>query len=1637
MSDTTEAAVQRVRTESPIADEACRFLENMLDPGDPRTVIDFAEIFFSKASREFLAERTAEELARVTHGAFEFLRGSRADRVDVQVLNPDEDVEGWYAPVTVIRTSVSERPFIVDTIREYLHAQGLPIEHNVYPVIDVQRDESGQVVAVGPSLEGRSRESLVHCEVPLITDADRRAEIEAAIRGRLEDAVAATDDFHPMIDAVNDTVTELAETARAIESRRTEMEEAQAFLRWLRDGAFVFLGYREYRIEDGEKGRYVRVDPESGLGILRDPGESTFADPVPLEDLPPSIRELAEGGPILIISKTNAESTVHRRARMDYVGVKTVDGHGRIVGERRFIGLFTSKAYGEPAEAIPILREKLQRILAAAGLQAGSHDYKEINTIFNSMPKEELFLGSADEIGLDIETILTSYNTEGVRVSVRPDPLARGSSVMVILPKERFSGEVRKWIERLLVERLDGEVLNYHLALGTGDQARLHFYMGPRERTLLPVAPAELEADLRELIRSWQDRVEARLEEVRSPDEARRLARRYGEGFSREYQAAVAPERAVIDILELEAMAAEGREVGILFAEPDGSPPVEEDDPVSELNLYLRGQRLVLSDFMPILESLGLRVVAVSPFEVKGAGVGNAAIYSFAVQDARGRPLDIDAHGDLLGGSVLAMRADRTTRDSLNGLVLQAGLHWREVDVVRALAAYAFQMQAVPSRSSIPSALARYPEMARSLVEWFTAKFEPRGEDENAGRGGDVRIARARYLSGLGSVDALTDDRALRRLGMLLDAAVRTNFFRCGGRVPTRESGGAPYISVKFDSQRLSEIQTSRLTWEVWVRSARMEGVHLRGSPVARGGIRWSDRPDDFRTEVLGLVKTQMVKNAVIVPGGSKGGFVLLRVPEDPEERAEEGKAQYQTLQRGLLDLTDNLDPDGNIVPPPDVVCWDDPDPYLVVAADKGTARFSDVANGVSDEYGFWLQDAYASGGSNGYDHKAVGITARGAWECVKRHFRELRKNIQEEPFTVAGIGDMSGDVFGNGMLLSKQIRLVAAFDHRHIFIDPDPDPASTWTERKRMFDLGRSSWDDYDRSLLSEGGMIVARGSKEVVLSPQAIEALGLPEGTDPLDGESLIRVILTAPVELLWNGGIGTYVKATSETHAQVGDAANDAVRIDAPDLRCKVIGEGGNLGLTQAARIEYSLRGGRLNTDALDNSGGVDLSDREVNLKILLSRPVRQGDLPWDERNQLLEDLTDRVAEGVLKDNWSQSLAISLDELRQTDGFDDFRDLMVGLERAGLLDRYAEHLPTLEVLVERSELGEGLQRPELCVLLAYAKLQVKGALVATDLPDEPELEPYILEYFPDAAIERAGHDAVSEHRLRREIVTSQLTNDLVDLMGATFVHRVARDTGRSVRDIVAAWLVAARLAEHTEIMRHLSEMGPELSTSDAYRWLLGLSRVLERTTRWVLDHFHDGVDPAGLIRDNVDGVRQLQSSFRDIVAGPDRDMYEERVRALMGIGADERLASELLTLRFLDQLLEILHISQDTGSPPAEVGTVFYRVSDRLGIPWLRNQVERTASDDRWEQRAAAALAGDLTRAHHRITAYALRRTGGAADPGEAASRIMEARRQEMDRLRRLLDEIRSENEMSLAGLSVAVREIAALADRSDSD
>ena len=1624
MSDTKEATASRLGEFTLKIVEVCSHLERM--SGEANSIIEFAEVFLSKAPPALIRERSAEALANTVIGAFRFLEGTRRDEVDVMVAN---DVD--HVGVTVLRTKVSERPFIVDSIREFLHAEELAISCIVYPQLAVQRDEGGAFIAARKPVSGDARESLVHCEVARVGDPDRLESLRVKLELVLQDVVRATDDFGSLIDSTNSVVADLAEYGKALDDREVEIAEIQGFMRWLRDGGFVFLGYRAYDLVDGPGGvRSVVVETGSGLGVLREEGQSRFALPVPVSELPTEMRDLTERGPLLIISKTNAESTVHRRARMDYIGVKKLGANGEAVGEHRFVGLFTSRAYSEDAEDIPILRQKLREILAGTGAAEGTHDYKEIITIFNSLPKEELFLASAEQVGDDIRTVLTTYHTSGVLVTLRQDPLRRGVAIMVIFPKDRFSGDVRKAIEAALVKELDGEVLNYHLAMGGGDQARLHFYMGATSERLAELDSGRLEYLVARITRTWTDRVAEGLEVVlESADEARRLATLYGNSFAAEYQAATDPEVAVRDILELEDMARTERNISIAFTNHPVGVAVAGAEGATELKVYLREERLILSDFMPILEDAGLRVLAVTPFDANG-DVGRATLYAFAVQDGAHQRLDVDHCGEILSETILAARSGEALSSPLNALVLTAGLRWRQVDVLRAYAGYAFQIGAIPSRNSLPAALVHHPGIARELFELFAVKFDP---DPNASR--DERLSaiadiRTAFHGSLQSVSTLAEDRALRRLQELISATLRTNYYRQGGAEPTFRSGGVPYISLKFACRDFEFLERTKLLFEVWVHSSRVEGVHLRGSTVARGGIRWSDRPDDFRTEVLGLVKTQMVKNAVIVPGGSKGGFVTRRVFDDPDARFQEAKSQYQTLMRGLLDLTDNL-VEGRPTSPDRVVAYDDPDPYLVVAADKGTATFSDLANGISAEYNFWLDDAFASGGSNGYDHKAVGITARGGWECVKRHFRERGKDIQSEPFTVVGIGDMSGDVFGNGMLLSEQIKLVAAFDHRHVFIDPDPDPAPAFAERKRIFELARSSWADYDLSLLSEGGMIVPRGAKEVSLSPQACRALGLPDdATARMDGETLIRAVLNAPVELLWNGGIGTYVKADVEIHADAGDPSNDAVRVNSSDLRCAVVGEGGNLGLTQKARIEYALRGGCINTDAIDNSGGVDMSDHEVNLKILLAPSVADSSMTSAERNVLLEELTEAVAELVLTNNRTQSLAISLDALRAINAGDDLRDLMFALEKSGELDRRSECLPTLDVLQERRDRGQTLVRPELCILLAYAKMSLMSNLLRSGLPDDPVTESYLVGYFPVAASVAGGGNNLGTHRLRREIIASQLTNDLVDLMGATFMNRLKRDTGRSDEQIVRAWLVASRLADHRALLSEMGKQQTAMNSRVTYRWLLGFSRVLERTTRWVIANVDPDVSPARIVDQNLEGLATLRESFSEIVAGEDRGLFEARVREIRDVGADKAFSQRMMTLRFLDQLLEILDICRETQSETMATGRIYYEVSEAFDVPWLRRSTFAAAGDDQWEQRAAQVLSEDLSRAHRRLVIAIVNAEN--SEPSTMAL-LLEQRSRDVARFKGIADELKGEETPSLAAVSVAAREFSSLADK----
>ncbi len=1597
-------------------------LRGMVDDDRYRLLEKFVPFFIGKAPADLLEERHTRHLALMSLNSFRFLNRSRPDRVDVEVLNPSPEDTAPYAPVTIVRTNISERPFIVDTIREFLHSRDRKIAHIIYPLMRVDRDEDGWITDLHPPGERMRTESMVYAEISRVESPEERDALREETARRLEDVVKATDDFGLMVDKIGDVVSELGFRMRDFRERRDEFREIQAFLRWLRDGGFVFLGYRCYGFRPAEPGgeKCVMVEPGSGLGVLQEESESAFARPVPMSKLPRGMRDRALGGPLLIISKTNAEATVHRRARMDYIGVRRLNRDGTIGGEHRFLGLFTSQAYAEPAQDIPILRRKLERILENSGLAEGSHDYKEVITIFGSLPKEELFLASVDEIAKDIRTILIRYNTAEVFVSVRHDALGRGVSIMAVLPRSRFSGRFRREFEASLVKRYQAKILNYHLAMTAGDQARLHFYLGGDPEHLAQVDAEDLRATVADLTRSWLDEVGDLLSELHAPDKARRLARHYSSAFAPEYKAANDPRIAIRDIHELEAMRADGRLESVRFFDDHSA------EGTCELKVYIKHHQIILSDFMPILENCGLRVIAVSPFELREEGKEESSLYSFIVQTSDGDEVDVKGRGDALADTILAVRSGDATNDPFNRLVQRTGMAWREIEVLRAYASYAFQIGVIPTREVLSTALDRYPNIGQLLFQLFEARFDPEGAKTPEERAEMVADLKSRITQELVDVASLAHDHALRAYQTVILSTIRTNYYRNGGRIPHRRSGGVPFISFKCDCEQLMAVSKSRLKYEVWVRSSRMEGIHLRGASVARGGIRHSDRPDDFRTEVLGLVYTQMVKNAVIVPSGSKGGFVCLRSLPDRDAMAHEAREQYRTLMRGLLDITDNLDDAGNALD--GVVRHDGFDPYLVVAADKGTAPFSDTANAIAADYGFWLDDAFASGGSHGYDHKEVGITAGGAWESVKRHFREMGRDIQEEPFTVAGIGDMSGDVFGNGMLLSPCIRLVAAFDHRNIFIDPDPDPATSFRERERIFEMPRSSWEDYDRSIMSSGGMIVPRGVKSVDLNPAVRKALGIDEDVETLDGESLIRAVLRAPVDLLWNGGIGTYVKADHESHADAGDASNDAVRVNASELRAKVVGEGGNLGFTQAARVAYALDGGRINTDALDNSGGVNLSDREVNLKILLNEVLNTGAVTRDERNDLVEKLTDAVADLVLADNESGCKAVSYDEYRARRGADQFWTLMTHLSRHADLDRDAEGLPSWEQLQAREEAHQSLTRPELSVLLAYSKLHLKSALLASDLPDDPSTADYFFDYFPFEALQIVGRERAANHRLRREIVTCQMTNDLVDLMGSTFVHRLALETGREVWEIARAWLVAARLTQHHLLLNEIRSREGLVATAVTYRWTMSLARVLERTTRWVLANGDPEESTTALIEDSLEGLGAVRQQFHEIVAGEDREEFLRGVRDGVGNVDDEAFVRNLVTLRFLDHLLEILRLARTTETDPVVAARVYYWVSEELRIPWLTRSIESASGEGRWQQRWALGLIHDLGAIRRHLTESALARNGtfeNILDYSDDAAR--------MTRFHEILEEVEADDPVSLAGLSVAIQEIRHLAVR----
>ncbi|HEX7246892.1 MAG TPA: NAD-glutamate dehydrogenase domain-containing protein, partial [Actinomycetota bacterium] len=1183
----------------------------------------FAKAFLRRFPDEELQALGVDALLGMVTTAFELADGRRNEPSAVRVFRAEVATDGYESAGSVVETNTEDSPFLVDSLQEELLARGLGVSRLVHPVIGTVRDEQGRIERVMSGRESSHRESVMHFELDRVLTPEESADLERRVHTILRDVRLVVRDFEPMQQRVRHMI-ELAR-AGAVRYSPQEVGEAIDFLEWLAQLNFVLLGYREYELVDldGQDRAGIRAVPDSGLGILSDLQRSAFADVTRLSDLDEVVRARIEEGDLLVFSKTNSYSTVHRRARMDYIGVRVVDAAGVIRGEARLIGLFTSKAYMEPAAKTPLLHRKLEQIIAAEDLIPGSHDYKQVVELVESFPKDELFQAPAEELRRLVVGLLQLEKHGGIRVLVRRDLYGRSVSVIVALPRDRFNAALRKRLQQYFLEQFHGSTVDYHLSLGETESARIFFTVHVDPTTQIPEVPyEELEAEVERLARSWDDDLRDALIARAGPIRGPALAEKYAPRFPSYYKASEEWGLIVDDVLALESL--ESQPEGFLV----GIGNEQHGERLTRVKLYKTGGKVDLSAFIPILEALGLRAVEEIPTQVLGEG--RVYIHDFGVLDSRGAVLDLGREASNVAETISAVWRGEAESDSLNRLVTLTDLDWRQVQILRALRRYRMRVSSRYTEEYRNDALADQAQIASALVHMFEAKFDP----ERASSEEELDEIRQSIHAALRDVSSLDQDNIVRSLLGTIEAIVRTNAY-----VPGRSS-----LSVKLRSARVPEMPKPYPLFEIFVYSPQMEAIHLRGGMVARGGIRWSDRKEDYRTEVLGLMKAQKVKNAVIVPDGSKGGFILRRTPVTPDELKAEVSAQYVTFMRGLLDITDNF-VDGAVVHPAGVRIHDGDDPYLVVAADKGTATFSDTANAVSHEYGFWLGDAFASGGSQGYDHKELGITARGAWESVKRHFREIGIDVMTEPFTVVGIGDMSGDVFGNGMLYTPQIRLVCAFDHRHVFIDPAPDPATSFAGRQRLFTTPGSTWADYDRSLISPGGDVIDRSAKSVALSPEARAALGITDDapTEMTPAEVINRA-LQAPVDLLWNGGIGTYVKASSEGHTEVGDRANDPLRVNGDQVRARVVGEGGNLGFTQRGRIEYAGTGGRINTDFIDNSAGVDTSDHEVNIKILLDDAVRDGELGVDERNALLQDMTDEVAALVLADNYEQNLALA---------------------------------------------------------------------------------------------------------------------------------------------------------------------------------------------------------------------------------------------------------------------------------------------------------------------------------------------------------------------------------------------------------
>lgn len=1516
----------------------------------------FTEKFFSVAAPEELQSRSLEYLYSTALSYWQLMQDYKAPAPDVRVFNPDYEQHGWHSNHTVIQVHNVDVPFLVDSVRMELNRRELGILTINNCVLACERTKTHKLKSLKRARERDDKsqvESLIYLEIERHSSQETLDELRAGLLSVLADVKSVVDDFTP----IKEKTLELKEELRLRDANSPDIKETRKLLDWLLDENFIFQGYEETVIRQQEGKVFVDIAEGSPLGTQRDSLKS--------QELSQLEQQFVLADNLVMFSKDVVRSTVHRSVYRDLIIIKRFDDQGQVCGECRIYGLYTSTVFLTNPLRIPVVRLKLISILTECGFEPGGHSHKALVQILTDMPREELILAKTSDLKQTSIGIFNMQERRRACLFVRQDASKRFYSCLYYIPRDLYTTKLRNSVLNLLYKGLHGRDYEANSQISDSVLSRTHFviYGDPDQQEEVDLDT--IEAKILEISRSWDDDLNISLIETYGEEKGSRFVNRFKGGFSSAYKENFSTGNGVYDLQHISYLQAQD-DIAMSFYRS-----FEESDGILKFKLFSVDHPLVLSDVIPLLENLGLKVMSEHPYVVTDRDAKQFWISDFRVSYDQQTVVELDKVKAILQEAFAKVWDGQADSDEFNRLVIAAGINWREVAMLRAYGRYIKQLRFGFSQPFLADVLVRNVDISRQLIGLFRCRFQPGQQDAAKEEAIEQSI-----LNALESVSSLDDDKILRRFMVMIKATLRTNFYQ---RV---EGSDKAYFSFKIDSQSIPDIPQPKPKFEVFIYSPRVEGVHLRVGKVARGGLRWSDRMEDYRTEVLGLVKAQQVKNSVIVPMGAKGCFICKRMPDttDREVVQAEGIECYKTYIRGLLDITDNLVA-GEVVHPNDVVRHDEDDPYLVVAADKGTATFSDIANSISEEYGFWLGDAFASGGSQGYDHKGMGITARGAWESVKRHFREQGINTQEEAFTVIGIGDMAGDVFGNGMLLSEKISLVAAFNHMHIFIDPEPDLASAFAERKRMFALPRSSWADYNRQLISQGGGLFSRSAKWIEITPQMKARFAIAENR--LAPNDLINALLKAPVDMLWNGGIGTYVKATQESHADVGDKANDNLRVNGCELRCKVLGEGGNLGFTQLGRIEFALNGGASNTDFIDNAGGVDCSDHEVNIKILLNELVSQGDMTMKQRNQLLRDMTDDVSELVLKNNYRQAQALNIAETVAQESLDDYIRLINSLEREGKLNPELEFLPTEKQLQQRREHGKGLTRPELSVLICYARIELKQALINSWLTEDKGFAKEMETAFP-ARLLKEFPEALHNHRLHREITATQIANDLINRMGITFVNNLSSAIGASYANIAAAYMVAREVFNIEAQWQQIESLDNQVPAALQVAMMKDLVQLLARGTQWLLRHHRDGLDMQNCLEVYKPAIDQVVISDEQIHKVIPADRLQEKYDRYTNVGVPGQLAAFCAASENIYWLLDVIDVARETNEDVEQVAITYFGVGTSLNLIWLDKQIRQFSAINHWQALAKNSYRIELDNQHRALTLKVLQ-------SGDAGSRV----------------------------------------------